>query len=230
MLRRFRRGQIIAVASIVLVIVVGVPTVASVVLDKRLACERTAAWATAHAAELPTSLEGLSDLPLEYRRAAFHLLTPDQKAVAWRDQLTGIASDPSLSEVQRDWLLRTADGMRAERFAAKKIFDADNSRIALEAQALFGFDRAREVIATLGPTSRTGLPSSRLALVVVTQEWIRRSISVDASPYYCICSTQSDWCHSTPTHDNVCQAGGCDEQEDCGTLWFYRCDGLCVEG
>lgn len=229
MLRRFRRWQITAFAAIVLVIVVGVPTVASVVLDTRLACERTAAWATAHAGELPTTLEGLSELPLEYRRAAFGALTPDQKAGAWRNQFTRIASDPSLSEAQRKWLLRTADAMLAERFTEKTVFDADNRRLASEAQALFGFGRAREIMATLGPTSRTGLPTSRLTLIVATQEWLRKSVNVDARPEDCDCSTSSDWCYSLPTDQRYCRGGvGCREPaEDCGTLWLYNCDGLC---
>jgi hypothetical protein len=216
-------------------LIASMPIVAVSVVDRRSACERTSSWVVAHAAELPTDLESLSELPLPYRRAAFGTLSLEQKAAVWRAHLESRATDGDLTAEQQSYVKALAEKMTAELYAPTQDADLRRRAIGKEAKRVLGYKKAREIVAVLGPAVPRS-PRSLLTLSVATGEWLRgwsavaAKVNAGAAQEECGCEIGDDWCAPWPTSpSSECKKSNCNGSTwGCGTGWGGPCDGECT--
>jgi hypothetical protein len=217
--------------AIALVLVAAVPTV-NAFLDKRPLCERAASWVAAHASELPSDLDSLSELPIAYRRAAFAALSPQQKADLWRAQFAQRATDPAFTPEQQRFIARLQQATTAALFGNDEAANAARTAIAQEARAVMGNGEAKALVAMLGPEVALR-PRSRLSMGVAASEWLRNAVTVAANggglpPVPCNCERGDDWCAPWPTSPTMsCVQASCVPGSGCGTFWGGPCDGEC---
>lgn len=178
-------------------------------------------WVMEQGVKLPRTYDGISQFPLNYRKAIYATLGPETRSLLWQQHLELYLAENSdnLSEAQRDALLEAIQLTTPDTFRMAK--DKDNRRYRQIQQRVSAFEeRARAafgaeagaIFATLGPSGE----------VVPGQ----RSIQQKYVTPYCNCSDQSDYCDDWGR--GVCNLGGCVKRpEECGTLWIFDCDGLC---
>lgn len=171
-------------------------------------CVKANAWATAHASDLPDTIEELSPLPVSYRRAAFVLLTAEQKFNVLQGQREYILSE-NLTERQREIVNELFDYVTVERLQSKTDFPTG---IVQTIKREFTRDQAKRYFLTIGP--------STVNVVNAAQ----------GSPE-CNCSTSDDWCEDQVggmKYDCVSMLACSTDGWGCGTLWTQACDGSCV--
>lgn len=169
---------------------------------------------------LPQTYEEISRFPVNYRRAIYSTFSPERKSALWRTHLERHLEATKLTGEQRDVLLEALQLATPDTFAAAvdprhwKSRQLRQGLTELHARALSAFgDRAEDVFATLGPPTAD------------KETHLKASTEVGGLAY-CNCSEQDDYCDNWGR--GYCKEGGCRVIEDeCGTFWMFRCDGLC---
>lgn len=101
-----KKAKIVVTAGVILLLA---GAASSALIDTRPEATRAREWATRQAAvgALPTTLETIGVLPVEYRRAVMATLPAETAAELWRAHLAAVAQTPGLTADQRDLILRT---------------------------------------------------------------------------------------------------------------------------
>lgn len=189
-------------------------------------CIAANAWAEEHADNLPTSFEAITEYPIEYRRAIFSRLTPDQKANVWIKKLREVLNNVDLNRAQHRLLEHVIEKINPDIFDKNKekyLIVADNTL-----KNVFGETLAGNIFSKL--SSMQELKESQAKSIVYGMSSITQTNGgVSASSVAdCGCSSSSDYCGVTVD----CSTGGawtCEESDwGCGTLWSYSCDGRCT--
>jgi hypothetical protein len=172
-------------------------------------CGEVEAWIEVHG--LPSDYDEIVALPEQYRIGIFSAQTPDVQSSFMRTQVDRYRRSLTLTPEQRAVLDETFDLFSPELYAAGP--DAPGVQAAereLERRsfAAFGPHLAGAILAHLGP-----LPPPRAAA---------------ATPPYCQCNTQSDWCWLTVGGTckyvgNKCTWTG----RGCGNGALLSCNGCC---
>jgi hypothetical protein len=187
------------------------------------------AWVAAQGRNLPRTYEEISTFPVNYRRAIYTALLPEEKSALWQQQLELHLSQDRWTQEQRDTLLEAIQLATPDTFAVVK--DKQNWRyrqmiqqieqLESRARAVFGHDEAAAIFGVLGPvesevTRQSDSPSQR--------GLITAPMATSTAGTACSCSDRSDYCNSAYN----CTLGGCNTiADECGTFWSYTCDGLC---
>jgi hypothetical protein len=166
-----------------------------------------AAWVTANETRLPQTLDGFVGFPQIYQQEIYLALAPAQRAGLWREHVAAFrATHPAWNELQR----RAYESV--ERMLANdNMFDFDQfgqhasafEKMQVTATDAFGVDRARQLIATLGPEDKTKVLAEG-----------------------CSCSRESDLCGVAPWNCGY-TAPACQERRGCGAGWVFICNGHC---
>ena len=198
-------------------------------------------WAAANVGNLPDSLAELAAYPVDYRRAAFGALAPDQKAALAREQLQ------LLIQSKHDWTSREIDLLR--RLESVVVPGAYVTGSAEQATARDrAFDAAvrnqlwahRVALTEIGSLSQAdhSLRSIHLRLALRLRGFLTvHATSTEAGRTSgdwddaCQCSETSDWCSGpnplAPSQDCESAETSCVCQSGCGTLLMYECNGHC---
>jgi hypothetical protein len=181
-------------------------------------------WVDAHKSEIPRTLDGLSRFPLNYRRAIYSALTPEERSRLWQEQFERILERDDLTDNQRDVVLEAIQLATPDLFSSLKNRHnparlQDRERVAAfekKAREVFGKTGAGDLFARIGPADvEYGVIRPRGTAP------IEKGLEKAAG---CSCSDSSDYCSSAFN----CQSGGCTLiRDECGTLWTYDCDGQC---
>jgi hypothetical protein len=183
-------------------------------------------WVEAHRSDLPRTYEDFSRFPLNYRKAIYSILSPDERAMLWQDQFERLLGRSGLTAEQRDVVAEAIQLATPEVFASlrertpsgtKLRYRQRLAELARQAESVFGKEDAGSLFATLGP--------SDLEFGIMRQPASGDRSGVQKS-VGCSCSTVSDYC-SSAFH---CSGGtGCVLiRDECGTFWTYDCNGQCV--
>jgi hypothetical protein len=199
-------------------------------------CERVV-LVTLHNREDPAAiLDKLSGCSFPERKEVYFRLSPAERIALWHSHLASFLREGShLNSSQAatlrlfmsrlaTYLSSNGDGKAAlqrDGFSARALRAEFGDSLGKAIFAILGKDLRRdghttgETVAYIGPDGRAMLTESH-----------SRS---DAQPLktlpYCNCSQSSDWCCQgtcgTNSSDCITSSMGC------GTLWLYRCNGLC---
>jgi hypothetical protein len=162
-------------------------------------------WVAANRDRLPQRYDQLAALPLEYRRAVFAESSTQVRARLWLDHLDHyLATHPDLETAQTK-ILDRAHALVPKVFAGgREATSAERARLKKDAIARFGFEEARAILATLGPSERRS----------------------PAAPRDCECSWADSWC--TPLLACTNYPITCEYSDSgCGDFWIWPCDGVC---
>ncbi|MFZ0387929.1 MAG: bacteriocin fulvocin C-related protein [Solirubrobacteraceae bacterium] len=172
----------------------------------------SADWVAARRGRLPERYDDVVALPLAYRKAIYRASTPEVRSRLWSEQLTRfrVRDTRAPAEVAAvDSVLAFVADATAFDFERR-----DHARVQAELQRLkiqtihaLGTDRARRLIATLGPEQPA-------------------AVTPDATVPGCNCNITDSWCDDRCIGAPFCICGAycC----DCGTLWGAECNGQCV--
>lgn len=167
------------------------------------ACVVAARWVTAHSGALPQTLKDLSTYSLAYRKAIYNKLPREVQLAMWHEQLRYYSQSSQFTGDQRAFIAE-ADA-KLDQYFGPEHRDAAKAIYEVQAQAVLGFDQAKQVFATLGvnpPAEAQNLPAD------------------------CECSTGSDWCN--PFGPSCASDASCNTTDSgCGTLWCHSCNGSC---
>lgn len=173
-------------------------------------------WVQANRANLPQTYQAFGVHDLEHRRAIFNALPPQARSRLWGDHLQEHrGSLPKMSAEQNavfDAFMELAGDSKT--FAAPNTEETHHSLASLleRAVAAFGESDAAALFANLGP--RSASTSSD-----------RPAHAHTAAASACECSISSPLCLG----GNRCYQGalGCYQENGCGALWWYICNGMC---
>ncbi|MEU5696752.1 bacteriocin fulvocin C-related protein [Actinosynnema sp. NPDC020468] len=159
-------------------------------------------WVEANLDRLPRHYDQVAALPVDHRRAVFAKAGPELRTRWWLDHFARFRADRALTGAQAAVVDR-AEAVAPRAFAGRKEAVAGElDALKADAIAAFGAHEARLLLATLGPVGQAALPRD------------------------CDCSNYSDWCSGSTGCTNW--PIGCVRQEDgCGTLYLWACDGVC---
>jgi hypothetical protein len=116
-----------------------------------------AAWVAANRSRLPHTHSAFVAYPQEYRQEIYRALRPAQRAALWREQTAGFrAAQPAATPGQArvyEMLERALekDGICDFDRVAQHTDTLEEMRVLTTAE--FGLDRARQLVATLGPVT-----------------------------------------------------------------------------
>ncbi len=163
-------------------------------------------WERVLEGSLPTTLPDLSLLPEIYRWVAYRHLTPEQRSAAWTAHLDTFAAEVDASAPAGRSAFARARAVAADpqQFREPDLPLLDS--VSAEVVAAFGRDRARAMLAILGPEEPD---------------------DPELPAVSCGCSVSSDYCSG----GRRCRLGlqGCVRSSSgCGTFYSYPCDGLCA--
>jgi len=211
-------------------------------------CDVMFAWMSDNT--LPTTYEGLLELPRSHRAYAAAKLTPEQLSTFNREQANAMlltrTYTPAQSALIREYIaLMSPETMRAIRANLDKhTQDADGTWIPgsaeeeqvrlldMKARAAFSFEEYVQLFLVTGQpqAAPTTFVSARAALV----SWLRSEVLAAPEPCLCNwwgvppCDDRDCWLHSGMGRDAMCQPS-----EDCrqGAVCFMGgtqlCDGVC---
>lgn len=174
-------------------------------------CEIADEWVDENVEELPTTLDALERIPVEYRRAVYARLAPDVRSSMWGTHLATSADRFGLSREQEAVL----SGMRASMTAA--VFVPESS----EQKEFIAEWEARVVGAFSAPTA-----GEIFGHLGERGDWGERA-STDTFD----CNLDSAFsCNNMTGPETDCVGLSCTETgSGCGFLWLHDCDGMCVE-
>jgi hypothetical protein len=142
-------------------------------------------------------------------RHRFSGIPPVEKADFWRvKSVIPLALDRSLSTEQEHFLVKAIYLIKPEFYEIQensvewKVLDESLQTFSKQAIELFGRERGNEIFAMCGEST----------------------VGVQNAIGDCQCSAISDWCSRNPCST----ATSCAQTRGCGTLWVYRCTGLCI--
>jgi len=188
-------------------------------------CERTAAWAAAHAASLPSDLAGLEEYPLTYRRAILGAMTGDQRAKIVREHLDRWIGRASTAG-QKDALVDARNFVTGAIYEHSELYRDRAKVIEARVVAAFGKPTGRQILATVGDARVRPFGSFQAAGLFLS-ELLRGSTSVSAVVQgNCECSTTDDWCNSPYNCTDLyppCNGSSF----GCGSFGLFSCDGIC---
>ncbi|WP_405057459.1 bacteriocin fulvocin C-related protein [Kribbella sp. NBC_01505] len=165
------------------------------------------AWVAANETRLPQTLDAFVSFPQVYQQEIYLALSPARRAGLWREHVAAVrAAQPAWNELQRR-AYETVERMLAN----DNLFDFDQfeqhaptfEKMQSTATDAFGLDRARQLIATLGPENKTKILAEG-----------------------CSCSRESDLCGVAPWNCGY-TAPACQERRGCGAGWVFICNGHC---
>lgn len=190
-------------------------------------CTAANAWAEEHADNLPTNFAAITEYPLEYRRAIFSKLTPEQKANVWTKKLSEVLNNVDLNREQHRLLEYVIENINPDLFdknKEKNLIVGDNTL-----KKVFGETLAGNIFSKLN--SMEELKENQAKSIVYGINIIGQTndvVTASTGTADCGCSSSSDYCGAT----NDCSTGGawtCEESDwGCGSLWRYGCDGRCT--
>ncbi|MEV4457187.1 bacteriocin fulvocin C-related protein [Microbispora sp. NPDC049633] len=161
-----------------------------------------AGWVRANSGNLPQHYDDFIQYSKVYRQAIYTALPPQAQGQLWSEHLDRyVAAHPGLTAQQREVVAQARQLVSSGLLTAGEPTGEAASRLhalRLAAIAAYGQDEAGALIATLGPKE------SRAAAAAVD----------------CECTTADEWWCD-------CVAALCTQFKGCGTLWQYRCNGLC---
>ncbi|HSC05430.1 MAG TPA: bacteriocin fulvocin C-related protein, partial [Steroidobacteraceae bacterium] len=215
-----------ALVSLTLALALLASLAAATGLDRTPACQRAAAWVTAHASELPTTLEDIAKHPRPIRIAIFNALPYEVRSALWHDQLKRFRQTHRLNSTQEQLVTealtiitpemyrRRVEGMTPDQeyhHAREHTAFAERATKAFDRQTLRVFGELGWVIEPIRDSPRFGLMPARLTLTAMTID--------------CDCYSQSDFC----SLDCLKGYQNCTPQPTgCGWFNCEPCDGTCI--
>lgn len=166
-------------------------------------CEEANAWVAQHADSLPRTYAELIQQPMMYRKAIYSASSPETKAALWRAHLEQYLQEhPTLNSKQVEFIQQAIAMLTPEFFQNATAAAGSYQIVAMKTRGseIFTKDELGSIIAQLGPDEAAAVPGVQ-----------------------CACSTVSDYCGS----GHKCYSANCDQVNGCGTLWAYRCNGIC---
>ncbi|GHH87546.1 hypothetical protein GCM10018793_63750 [Streptomyces sulfonofaciens] len=159
------------------------------------------AWVQQNLSELPRTYEEITQYTIPYRRAIYQELSQHERSEAWLQHFRRFrAEHPDLSAKQERVIQELVD-VTPKVFAEPGVHTAELSDITEAARRAFGPEEAAALMAQLGPDDGQSIRTAN-----------------------CQCSTVSDYCSGIL----FCEAIGCyASSTGCGSLYQYRCDGIC---
>lgn len=160
---------------------------------------RASAWVEANITRLPRNYEGIVRHSMPYRKAIWRVLTPAEQCQVWQAHFRHyLTTHPDLPARRRK-IVEEATDLAARTFASPSPLHDEIAKIEEKAKRVFGHAEARSLLATLGPDSR----------------------EMEEQAATCNCTPVSDWC------SRGCIDITCRQVNGCGTLYQYRCIGIC---
>jgi hypothetical protein len=170
--------------------------------------------------------ERLNDLPLEYQKMAYNVLSPSQKVELWRSRLAAYAaSRRDLSEPQREMIDDAIAFATVQRFERPAAFREKNDAMMKRAMATFGNKAAFELFTYPWERSATTAPT----LVDTVRNYVRANFIAEAGQPDCYCY-YNVWCQTFyPPGYDVCDWNAwCRWASGCGFFGDTTCFGMCA--
>jgi hypothetical protein len=207
------------------------------ITDPRPVCLRADEWVREHASSLPKTLDGLAELPKTYRVRVYNVMTPEERASVWREQLAGALDRRDLTSEQRRFIQEVLPQMTADLFGPQKPVSLLKS-IEQRAKALFVSHEQADIMIQIGPDKPTKTGVGSIALLVALNRWYKSGFTLSASaamaPPDCTCPTPNldCWSHCAYSYQGTscksCESSPCKElTEGCGFWGGCHCNGLC---
>jgi hypothetical protein len=207
-------------------------TVTTAMVDTRPVRVKAHAWVLANGRTLPTTLEALSEYPVEYRREAFQAFAPAQQSAVMREHLAQFVASETLTQQQRAIVARLAEIITPEAYAdsGRKAAQAQVKKICQDIQK--SFDRRQQaLLSTLGPLTPSESRWVKFARTAKAFVGVSTAFAEPTPRARGSCD-----CHVETTCSGCALGGGncggpypeCDSTVGCGCVWINPCDGNCV--
>lgn len=207
-----RAGRVVLSVVALVLIAVG-----AVNFDTRSESKRAEDFAVSHAGSLPTTLAELAAYPPAYRKAISRALPAAEQSRLWREQLTIVSHDASLTNEQRTFVEKVIAMATPESFNP----DMPTPEVCPEIAALFTDPALRARIVDLGAVAS---PRRTVWSVVADASTkLHNAVALNAGAS-CNCRGLG-LCECGLTE--ACVDGGCDESNNCGCVWAGKCDKHC---
>jgi hypothetical protein len=165
--------------TLIALIVVGAPTLASYVPKKT--CAEIKKWVQGNYGSIPKTVAGLGALPMEYRRVVALQLTPSDMSSVWREYIRESWRRP-LTQAQRQLLGEVYGLISPEFMAARKLPKDVHERLKVH----LGKDsEAGMFVQKLGPPEGALL---NLRAVEIRIAKLAHKLAVHAAPEECNCN------------------------------------------
>jgi len=182
-------------------------------------------WLATHASP-SHSIAEFEGLPITYRRAIYSSASPAEKAALWREHFRLLSERDAVPSGLLERAMAIADAKKT--YLDPTLGQRDElDRLAKDFTEALGPTKTKEWLASIGSTSQAKAP--RPSTVVRLRLLLRHSLIAEASaPDWCNCTNDSSvtMCTDPMTCE---QPSFCmDVKENCGWMWDYTCNGLCV--
>lgn len=206
--------QPLAMKALVAVAGIGI-AVGSVTVDappEDPTCKEAREWVESHSADLPTSLDAISELPVIVRRLVFAEISVAERRDLWREHLdTFLTDDSPLTEYQKH-TVRSVQAQLDDLIASKPPHDRVD-RLAAQVEDELGVGLGSRIFAMLGPVGNTSGSSNESAATASCN----------------CCSSCTFTCTTITGPEEKCTGSGCGfGSVGCGLFWISECDGVCA--
>lgn len=199
-------------------------------VDTRPIADRASDWAESRRG-YAWSASDFSRQPLEYRRAAFRVMSPIERSTVARTYLEEYLQKETLSPDQRAFLGRLRDRLTPAAYSDTTVqaFRAEIGQACKEIAALFPDSRERALLTSLGSVPDHG--DGRLRTLI---RYAKNFVGL--SPVYAVTEGEQaecdcakfTFCTGCSGFGGRCNTGSCAVQSwGCGCLFVEDCDGKC---
>jgi hypothetical protein len=199
-------------------------------VDTRPIAERARDWAE-HRRGHAWSASDFSRQPLEYRRAAFRVMSPIERSAVARTYLEEYRQRETLSPDQRAFLGRLRDHLTPAAYSdtAVPALRAEIGQACKQIAALFPDARDRALLTSLGSVPDHG--DGRLRTLIRSAKNFAglgpAYAAAEGEQAECDCA-KFTFCTGCSGFGGRCKTGSCDVQSwGCGCLFVEECDGKC---
>lgn len=202
-------------------------------VDTRPVAVKAHEWAIAKGDSLPSTLEDLSQYPVEYRREAFKRLTPAQQSALVREHLAHFLRTETLTAQQREMVDDMVQIVTPEAYSEGGRSAARQAMKVICKRVHDSFDRRQQALLTtlgpLGPGESRWLRVARATKGLLGAPLVHAKATTSVSAGSCDCAVET-MCSGCALGGGNC--GGpypeCDSSVGCGCAWIHPCDGNCT--
>jgi hypothetical protein len=188
-------------------------------------------WVSHHLKELPKVFDDYAAFPVDYQRAIFNALSPDDRSAIIDERWTRLLNEGNLNDEQRALIERARDVVTADTYEGDRASLERLSQVCQEATHVFT-DGQRGLLQPIVTPSVLGWKTPIAAFRPRINTALHDYLIADAQES-CGCHTGEFFCSHCTLEAEACipSEGTCTRTSfGCGCAFAQSCDGFCSGG